>query len=120
MPAGAECCRRKEVTRLRDGCGAGCGAAPVRRRDGRGAHRGGRPGRPYGRQLVQGGYHGGDSTGLGGVFQFRLSLDVAFRFDNGHRLGVRGAHISNAGVNEQNPGEDELFLTYSVPLGPYL
>ena len=71
-------------------------------------------------QLAMGGYHGGDSTGLGGVFQFRLSLDVAFRFDNGHRLGVRGAHISNAGVNEQNPGEEELFLTYSVPLGPYL
>jgi lipid A 3-O-deacylase len=71
-------------------------------------------------QLAMGGYEDGSGSDLGGVFQFRLSLDVAFRFDNGHRLGVRGAHISNAGVNEQNPGEEELFLTYSVPLGPYL
>jgi hypothetical protein len=71
-------------------------------------------------QIAMGGYHEGSSTDLGGVFQFRLSLDIAYRFDNGHRLGVRGAHISNAGVNEENPGEEELFLTYSVPLGPYL
>jgi lipid A 3-O-deacylase len=71
-------------------------------------------------QMAMGGYHEGDSSDLGGVFQFRLSLDIAYRFDNGHRLGVRGAHISNAGVNDHNPGEEELFLTYSIPLGPYL
>ena len=50
-----------------------------------------------------GGYHTGDSSDLGGVFEFRLSLDIAYRFDNGHRLGVRAAHISSGGVNEQNP-----------------
>jgi hypothetical protein len=71
-------------------------------------------------QIAMGGYHEGDSTNLGGVYQFRLSLDVAYRFDNGHRVGLRGAHISNGGVNEENPGEEELFLTYSVPFGPYL
>jgi hypothetical protein len=71
-------------------------------------------------QIAMGGYHDGDSSNLGGVFQFRLSLDIAYRFDNGHRLGVRAAHISNGGVNEQNPGEEELFLTYSIPVGPYL
>ena len=71
-------------------------------------------------QIAMGGYHDGDSANLGGVFQFRLSLDVAYRFDNGHRLGVRAAHISNAGVNEENPGEEELLLTYSISLGPYL
>jgi hypothetical protein len=71
-------------------------------------------------QLAFGGYHEGDSSDLGGVFQFRLSLDLAYRFDNGHRLGVRGGHISNAGVNERNPGEEEVLLTYSFPLGPYM
>jgi lipid A 3-O-deacylase len=71
-------------------------------------------------QLAMGGYEEGSSSDLGGVFQFRLSLDVAYRFDNGHRVGVRAAHISNGGVNEQNPGEEELFLTYSISLGPYL
>jgi hypothetical protein len=71
-------------------------------------------------QIGMGGYHEGDSSDLGGVFQFRLSLDIAYRFDNGHRLGVRGGHISNGGVNDKNPGEEEVYLTYSIPLGPYL
>jgi lipid A 3-O-deacylase len=71
-------------------------------------------------QLAMGGYHEGDSSNLGGVFQFRMSLDLAYRFDNGHRVGVRAGHISNAHIHEHNPGEEELLLTYSFPLGPYL
>ena len=71
-------------------------------------------------QLAMGGYHEGSSTDLGGIFQFRESIDVAYRFDNGHRLGVRVAHISNAGVQDRNPGEEEVLLTYSFSLGPYL
>jgi hypothetical protein len=71
-------------------------------------------------QLAMGGYHEGASSNLGGVFQFRESLDLTYRFDSGHRLGVRAAHISNAGLHERNPGEEEVYLTYSFPLGPYL
>jgi lipid A 3-O-deacylase len=71
-------------------------------------------------QLAIGGYHQGGSQDLGGVFQFRESLDIAWRFDNGHRLGIRAAHISNAAIYDINPGEEELLLIYSVPLGPYL
>ena len=71
-------------------------------------------------QLAMGGYHEGTSQDLGGVFEFRQSLDIAWRFDNGQRVGIRAAHISNAGIHEINPGEEELFLTYSFPLGPYL
>jgi lipid A 3-O-deacylase len=71
-------------------------------------------------QLAMGGYHQGASQDLGGVFQFRESLDIAWRFDNGHRLGIRAAHISNASIYEINPGEEELLLIYSIPLGPYL
>jgi lipid A 3-O-deacylase len=71
-------------------------------------------------QLAMGGYHEGNSSDLGGVFQFRMSVDLAYRFDNGHRLGVRAAHISNADIHERNPGEEELLLTYSFSLGPYL
>jgi lipid A 3-O-deacylase len=71
-------------------------------------------------QLAMGGYGHGSSTDLGGVFQFRESLDIAYRFDNGHRLGIRAAHISNASIHEINPGEEEVFLTYSFPVGPYL
>lgn len=71
-------------------------------------------------QLAMGGYHDGNSSDLGGVFQFRQSIDLAYRFANGHRLGVRGAHISNADTQPRNPGEEEVMLTYSFPLGPYL
>ena len=71
-------------------------------------------------QLAMGGYGEGSSTDLGGVFQFRESLDLAYRFNNGHRLGIRAAHISNASIHEINPGEEELLLTYSFPIGPYL
>jgi hypothetical protein len=71
-------------------------------------------------QLAMGGYHHGDSSNLGGVFQFRQSIDLGYRFDNGHRLGLRAAHISNADIHEHNPGEEEILLTYSIVLGPYL
>ena len=71
-------------------------------------------------QLAMGGYGEGSSTNLGGVFQFRESLDLAYRFNNGHRLGIRAAHISNAAIHDINPGEEELLLTYSLPIGPYL
>ena len=71
-------------------------------------------------QLAMGGYHEGNSSDLGGVFEFRQSIDLAYRFANGHRLGVRGAHISNADTQPRNPGEEEVMLTYSFPLGPYL
>ncbi len=64
-----------------------------------------------------GGYRkDGSSIDLGGPFQFRLSLTGAYEFDGGSRLGLRVAHISNAGIHKRNPGENELLLTYSVPL----
>jgi lipid A 3-O-deacylase len=68
--------------------------------------------------LALGGYHQGDSKDLGGVFQFRESAELAYRFDNGQRLGFRVAHISNAHIHEYNPGEEEYYLTYAIPLGP--
>jgi lipid A 3-O-deacylase len=71
-------------------------------------------------QLAMGGYGEGSSRDLGGVFQFRQSIDLAYRFDNGHRLGIKVAHISNAGIHDTNPGEEEFYLTYSFALGPYL
>jgi hypothetical protein len=63
-----------------------------------------------------GGYHQGRSEDLGGTFQFRLSADLSYQFDNQSRLGVQFAHISNAGISSTNPGENELLLTYGIPL----
>jgi hypothetical protein len=62
-----------------------------------------------------GAYSRGSSQDLGGVFQFRLSLEAAYQLDSGSRIGVKFAHISNAGIDDRNPGENELLATYSIP-----
>ncbi len=64
-----------------------------------------------------GGYREGNSTKLGGVFQFHFALTVAYRFDNDHRLGLTFAHISNAGLHDANPGNNSLLFTYSYSIG---
>jgi lipid A 3-O-deacylase len=71
-------------------------------------------------QLALGAYHRGNSRDLGGVFQFRETVEFSYRFDNGQRLGVRVAHISNAHIHDYNPGEEEYYLTYAIALGPLL
>ncbi len=63
-------------------------------------------------------WHGShDDENLGGTFQFRLSLAAAYAFDNGTRLGIRFGHISNADIHRVNPGENDLMVTYGMPLG---
>ena len=54
---------------------------------------------------------------LGGTFEFRMSLQAAYAFQNGSRLGLRFGHISNADIHRVNPGENDLMLTYAFPLG---
>jgi lipid A 3-O-deacylase len=62
-----------------------------------------------------GGYHEGNSKDLGGVFQFRGSITVAYQFDNAARVGVEVGHISNAGLHDKNPGEEDAFVIYALP-----
>jgi hypothetical protein len=63
-----------------------------------------------------GGYAEGDSKDLGGVFQFLASGTLAYASPNGSRLGIRLGHLSNAGIHDDNPGEEDLMLIYSLPL----
>ena len=70
--------------------------------------------------LAAGGYEEGSGVDLGGVFQFRQSLAVSWQFDNGQRLGLKIAHISNADIHDINPGAEDLMITYALPLGPLL
>lgn len=65
--------------------------------------------------LSLGGYSEGEGIDLGGTFQFRSALGISYEFDDGSRIGVRAAHISNAGIHEENPGEEEFFVTYALP-----
>lgn len=63
--------------------------------------------------LALGAYSEGGSTDLSGVFQFRVGLTLSYQINEVARIGVRVAHISNADIHEDNPGEEELFLTYA-------
>ncbi len=65
--------------------------------------------------LAIGGYHRGGGKDLGGTFQFRESIALAYQFDGGSRLGIQVAHISNASIHDRNPGQTDVFLTYAVP-----
>ncbi|MFA5515787.1 MAG: acyloxyacyl hydrolase [Desulfuromonadales bacterium] len=62
-----------------------------------------------------GAYSRGDGADLGGTLQFRTSLSVAYQFKNLSRLGVSIAHMSNANIYDQNPGEEEIYLVLAFP-----
>jgi hypothetical protein len=65
---------------------------------------------------LNGGYYGyGGGKYLGGTFQFRSVIVGAYQFDILYRLGLQVAHISNADLHDFNPGEEEIFLTFSLP-----
>jgi lipid A 3-O-deacylase len=59
---------------------------------------------------------GRDDEDLGGWFEFRLSLEASYQFVDRSRLGLRIGHISNADLHRKNPGENDLMLTYALPL----
>jgi hypothetical protein len=62
-------------------------------------------------------WHGSQSDReLGGTFEFRISIAAAYQLADSSRLGVRFGHISSAGINNRNPGENDLMLTYALPL----
>lgn len=65
--------------------------------------------------LSVGAYSRGSGPDLGGTLEFRSSVTVDYEFDNRSRLGVRLAHISNAGIHDENPGLNELLITYAFP-----
>lgn len=60
-------------------------------------------------------YGNGDGKDLGYPLEFRSGVEFAYRFDDYTRLGLAFHHISNAGLDERNPGEESLLITYSVP-----
>jgi len=62
------------------------------------------------------GYRQGNSKDMGSTFLFRLELDLAYQLDNGSRVGLEIAHLSNGDLYARNPGENEALLTYAFPL----
>jgi lipid A 3-O-deacylase len=60
-------------------------------------------------------YSKGDGKDLHGRIQFRSGIEAAWRFGGGARLGVELYHLSNAGLQDLNPGEESLVLTLALP-----
>lgn len=63
------------------------------------------------------GYSRGNSKKMGSTFLFRLELGLAYQMDDGGRLGLKIGHLSNGDLYGRNPGENEIMVTYSFPLG---
>ena len=63
-------------------------------------------------------YGRGSGKNLGHVIEFRSQIEIAYRYDTGARLGLAVSHISNAGLDERNPGANSLVFTISIPLTP--
>lgn len=63
-----------------------------------------------------GAYSKGNGLDLGGTFQFHLGLSLSYAVSETSRLGLYLTHISNAGINPKNPGQNSLALTWSFAL----
>lgn len=65
-------------------------------------------------QFSVGIYDNGEGADLGGGLQFRSAVEFAYGLDGGARIGLRLTHLSNAGLEDENPGAEELYLTYTL------
>lgn len=61
-------------------------------------------------------YSDGDGKDLGHVIEFRSALEIAYRFDDRSRLGLSIYHLSNASLDDNNPGTEVATIHYSYPL----
>ncbi len=61
------------------------------------------------------GYSRGSAKDLGDGFEFRVSGEFSYRFDDNSRLGLLVYHLSNADLGRINPGEESIGLIYSLP-----
>ena len=66
--------------------------------------------------LAAGLYENGDGKDLGSVIEFRSGLEVGWRFDNRSRLSAMVYHLSNASIDDNNPGTEVFSIGYSFPL----
>ena len=66
--------------------------------------------------FAAGGYSDGDGKDLGHAVEFRSALEVNYQLNTGGRIGGSLYHLSNAGLDEQNPGTEVFTFHYSHPL----
>lgn len=64
-------------------------------------------------QFGAGYYDAGNDKDLGGHLQFRSGIEAAVRLNRQQRLGLLLYHLSNAGIESHNPGEESLVLQWT-------
>lgn len=66
--------------------------------------------------LATGLYFDGDGKHLGSVIEFRSTVELGYKLDNGTRFTTSFGHISNAGIGDINHGVEILSLYVHVPV----
>ena len=61
-------------------------------------------------------YFDGDGKDLGTALEFRSGIEIGWRFDNRSRISAILYHISNANIDDANPGTEVFSIGYSHPL----
>ena len=75
----------------------------------------------FGRRIVltpsfaAGLYHEGSGKDLGSIVEFRSALELGWRFDDRSRISAMVYHISNASIDDNNPGTEVFSIAYSMP-----
>lgn len=66
-------------------------------------------------------YDEGDSDlDLGHPIEFRLQIEASYEFNNQNRVGVAFSHLSNADLDDNNPGSEILSLYWHLPINQIL
>jgi hypothetical protein len=67
--------------------------------------------------LAVGLYNDGGGKDLGSVIEFRSQIEVGYEFENASSVSAGLSHLSNAGLDDKNPGTEVLSLYYHMPVG---
>ncbi len=60
---------------------------------------------------------GSSDLDLGHPLEFRTQLELAYEFEGSDRLGISLSHMSNASLDDHNPGVESVNLYYHIPFG---
>ena len=61
-------------------------------------------------------YANGNGKKLGHTVEFRSGAALAYRLEDGSKLGIGVYHLSNAGLGSINPGVESVMLLWTMPI----
>lgn len=69
-------------------------------------------------QSAIGYYEEGRGKDLGHEIEFKSAAELAWQFSNYSRLGLQIYHLSNAGLDDRNPGTEIISISYTFRIKP--